>query len=100
MINLLLHILLTALTTTAFLRWGQSQGEAQLDKMQQKVHFTPGAEAPLPPAVALAGAALLSGQLLAGRALGLRGWQTLLSLLLGVTGGVALFLNRIEHGGE
>lgn len=96
----ILHTILTTLTTATFLRWGQSQGEAQLDKMQQKVHFTPGAEAPLPPVVALAGAALLSGQLLAGRALRLRGWQTLLSLLLGALAGVALFLNRIEHGGE
>jgi hypothetical protein len=100
MIHLLLHTVITALTTTAFLGWGRSQGEAQLDKMQQKVHFTPGAEAPLPPAVALAGAALLSGQLLAGRALRLRGWQTLLSLLLGALAGVVLFLNRIKHGGE
>lgn len=97
MFPFMLHILLTALTTTAFLGWGRAQGEAQLDKMQQKVHFTPGAEAPLPPAVALTGAALLSGQLLAGRALRLRGWQTLLSLLLGVTGGVALFLNRMDR---
>ena len=50
--------------------------------------------------VALTGAALLSGQLLAGRALRLRGWQTLLSLLLGAAAGVVLFLNRTEHRAE
>ncbi|MCL4863596.1 MAG: hypothetical protein KJZ93_29595 [Caldilineaceae bacterium] len=97
MFPFILHTVITALTTTAFLGWGRAQVEAQLDKMQQKVHFTPGAEAPLPPVVALTGAALLSGQLLAGRALRLRGWQTLLSLLLGVTGGAVLFLNRMNR---
>ncbi|RIK40595.1 MAG: hypothetical protein DCC55_14450 [Chloroflexi bacterium] len=94
MIRFLLNALLTAIATAAFLDWGQAQGEAQLDKMQQKVDFTPGAETPLPPTVVLAGAALLSGQLLAARILRLRGWQTLFSLLLGTAAGLVLFVNQ------
>jgi hypothetical protein len=97
MIRFIFNTLLTTLAAAAFLDWGRGQSEAQLDKMQQKVHFTPGAEAPVPPAVILAGAALLSGQLLLGGLLRLPGWQKLLSLLLGAIAGVAIFLARSEQ---
>jgi hypothetical protein len=30
------------------LHWGRQRAEAQIDMMQQKVHFTPGSETPLP----------------------------------------------------
>jgi hypothetical protein len=100
MIRFLLNTLLTTVGAAAFLDWSRGQSESQLDRMQQKVHFTPGAEAPVPPAVLLTGAALLSGQLLVGALLGLRTWQKLLSLLLGSAAGLALFLVRLDQANE
>jgi hypothetical protein len=97
MIRFLLNTLFTTLAAAAFLDWGRGQSETQLDKMQQKAHFTPGSEAPVPPPVILAGAALLSGQLLMGGLLRLRAWQKLLSLLLGSAAGVVLFLARMDQ---
>jgi hypothetical protein len=94
MIRFFLSVLTTAASTMFFLRWSQAQVDAQFDKMQQKVHFTPGAEAPLPPAVALGGAGILALHLLLGRwLLRLRVWQSLLGLLFGMIAGLALFLN-------
>lgn len=101
MIRFLFSTLSTAIGATLFLIWSQQQIDAQLDKMQQKVHFTPGAEPPLPPAVALTGAGLLSAHFLLGQGLlRLHGWQALISLAAGVTTAFAYFLNRIDTNAQ
>jgi hypothetical protein len=94
MLRFLLSALYPALLLPWFLQWAEEESDAQIDKMQQKVHFTPGAEAPVPPAVALAGAALLSGHFLLGRLVRLAGWQALLSLLLGAVAGIGLLVAK------
>lgn len=95
MIRFFLSVLTTATSTLFFLRWSQAQIDAQFDKMQQKVHFTPGAEAPLPPAVALGGTGLLTLHLFLGQGLlRLRTWPTLLSLFFGIIAGLVVFLNQ------
>jgi hypothetical protein len=95
MIRFMASVLTTATSTLFFLQWSQTQVDRQFDKMQQKVHFTPGAEAPLPPAVALGGAGLLALHLLLGRwLLHLQPWQSLLSLLFGMIAGLVFFLNQ------
>ena len=94
MLRFLLSVLYPALVLPWFLQWAQQVSDEQIDKMQQQVHFTPGAEAPVPPAVALTGAALLSGHFLLGRLVRLAGWQALLSLLLGVAAGIGLLVAK------
>jgi hypothetical protein len=97
MFKFLFSTLITATSTLFFLKWSQAQVDEQFDKMQQKVHFTPGAEAPLPPAVALGGTGLLTLHLLAGQGLlRLRTWQTLLSLFFGIIAGLVVYLNQTD----
>lgn len=98
MIRFLISMVSTAFATAFFLAWSRQQIGAQLDKMQEKAHFTPGADSPLPPAVALTGAGLLSLHFLLGQSLlRLRGWQALVSLVAGATAGLAVFLNRLDR---
>lgn len=89
----LTSILTTAAALQLFLRWARTRAEGQIDKMQDAVFNTPGAEPPLTPDVAVTGAALLGAHFVLGqKALGLRGWQAVLSLLLGIAAGVGFFL--------
>jgi hypothetical protein len=83
-------LLYSTLVTPAYLEWAQRQTDTQIDKMQAAVFNTPGAEAPLPPAVIATGVGLLWGHWMLGRMLGLRSGPVLLSLLLG--GGAAFYL--------
>jgi hypothetical protein len=94
-LRIMISAALTALALPFYLRWASEQSELQLDKMQKAVHFTPGAESPLPPEV-LAGAAGLSvSHFAVGRALRLGWFQALLSLAAGVVLGVGAFAYRM-----
>lgn len=86
---------LTALATSFYLRWSSAQAELQLDKMQKAVHFTPGAESPLPPEVLAGAAGLGVSHFAVGRIFGLRWWQAFLSLLIGVVLGTGAFVYRM-----
>ena len=85
MANFILSTLYTALLLPFFLRWGRQQAEAQIDKMQESVFNTPGAEAPVPPLVLVGGLGLIASHFFfARRFLRLKGWQAFLSWLLGL----------------
>ncbi len=92
MLKFLISTLFTAILLPFYLFWGRIRSEAQIDKMQAAAFNSPGVEAPVPPAVMAAGLGVLGSHLAMGRALGLRGWQSLLSLLLGSTIGIFIFL--------
>ncbi len=95
MLRFLISTISFAFSTAWFLGWSKGYSDAQLDKMQQKVHFTPGSETLVPPSVAISSAALLGSHFMLGRLLlRLRGWQMVLSLLLGALAGVGIFLNK------
>lgn len=95
MLRLLISTLSIAFSTAWFLDWSKRYSDAQLDKMQQKVHFTPGSETLIPPMVVISSVALLGSHFLLGRLLlRLRGWQLVISLLLGALAGVGIFLKR------
>lgn len=55
---------MTAILLTFYMRWSFEQAETQIDKMQDAAFNTPGAEAPLPPNVLLAGFAIVCGYIL------------------------------------
>ncbi len=92
MVKFILSTLATAAALPALLSWAQGRAEGQIDKMQDAVFNTPGAESPVTPDVALAGVGFVSAHFVLGqKVLGLRGWQTILSLLLGIGIGIGLF---------
>ncbi|MFO7634857.1 MAG: hypothetical protein R6W76_20075 [Caldilinea sp.] len=94
-LRMMISAALTALALPFYLRWAIDQSEDQLDKMQKAVHFTPGAESPLPPEV-LAGAAGLSvSHFAVGRVLRLNWFQAFLSLIIGIALGVGVFAYRM-----
>lgn len=93
--RIMISAALTALALPFYLRWADEQSEIQLDKMQKAVHFTPGAESPLPPEV-LAGAAGLSiSHFAVGRMLRLGWFQAFLSLVIGIALGLGAFVYRM-----
>ncbi|MCB0116137.1 MAG: hypothetical protein R2873_07460 [Caldilineaceae bacterium] len=93
MFNFLTSTLATAAALQVFLPWARGRAEGQIDKMQDAVFNTPGAESPVTPDVAVAGVGFLGVHFVLGqKVLGLRGWQAVLSLLLGLGVGVGLFL--------
>jgi hypothetical protein len=90
-------MLATALVLPAYLGWSRAQAEEQIDQMQQAAFNTPGAEAPVPPAVLLGGAGLLTGHFIVARLLKLRSWQALISLAGGLAAGIGLYLIKAEQ---
>lgn len=95
----LINTLLTALCVPIFLGWGKEQADAQITKMQEAAFNTPGAESPLPVAVAAAGFGLVVGHFLLGRLLGVSRGGRLLSLLLaGATGGYLFQVRTTQQG--
>jgi hypothetical protein len=95
MFKFLLSLLYSTVSLTLFWGWAQQRVEGQLDKMQDAVFNTPGAEAPVPPDVAIGGLGLMATHFVFGqKILGLRGWQTFLSFGLGIGAGVAIYLQR------
>jgi hypothetical protein len=94
----ILSTLCTALLLPFYLRWGRQQAERQIDKMQDAVFNTPGAEALVTPPVVLGGMMLIGFHfLLARRGLGLKAWQTVLSLLVGITAGLGVFMFPVQN---
>ncbi len=82
--------------------WSRAQADAQLDKMQEAAFNTPGAEAPIPISVALSLLALVVGHFAIGKRLfGLAAWQSVFTLILGITGGIVAIILRFNgktHG--
>lgn len=95
-LRILTSATLTAMAVPFYLRWGSDQADRQLDKMQKAVHFTPGAESPVPPEVVAGAAGLGISHFAVGRLLKLRWWQAIASLFMGVMGGVLVFLYRLS----
>ena len=91
MFRFLLTTFLTALAVPLYLKWSRDELETQIDKMQAAVHGTPGAEAPVPSAVLLGSAGLLAGHWLVARLLGLRSWQTFVSVLAAIAAGFGFY---------
>jgi hypothetical protein len=94
----LLSTFVTALTVSFYLKWSRDQAEGQIDKMQQAVHGTPGAESPVTPVVLLGGLGLLAGHWLFARLLGLRFWQIFLSLLAAIGAGFGFYFFGASAG--
>jgi hypothetical protein len=94
----LLNTFMTALTIPFYLKWSRDQAEGQIDKMQQAVHGTPGTESPVTPEVLLGGAGLLAGHWLLSRVMGLRFWQTFLSLLIAIGAGFGFYFFGASGG--
>jgi hypothetical protein len=84
------------LTLPPYLDWSRRRIEGQIDKMQAAVFNTPGAEAPIPPAVVVAGLGWLVGYGAVAAWMGVTGWRRTAALILGVTAGIALFVLRSD----
>ena len=96
MIRFLLSTISTSIALPFFVRWGVSATEAQIDKMQEASFNTPGAEAPVPPAVFAGGIALLGAHFLLGRSVKLKSWQSVLSLFSAAVLGGLLYLTQFQ----
>jgi hypothetical protein len=94
MLSFLAALAYPLLTLPSYLAWSRRQIEGQIDKMQAAVFNTPGAEAPVPPAVAVAGLGWLAGYGMVTAWLGIRGWRRALALVAGVSLGSAVYVLR------
>lgn len=94
-LRMMMSAALTALAVPFYLHWSSEQADLQLDKMQKAVHFTPGAEAPLPSEVVAGAAGLTISHFAVGRLFGLHWWQAIFSFLIGVVLGVGVFVYRM-----
>ncbi len=93
-VRFLLTLAYPIFVTPLYLDWSRRQAEQQIDKMQQAVFNTPGAEAPLPPRVLVAGLGVTTGYALWSRLLGIRRGWSVLALVLGAPVGAAIFVLR------
>lgn len=94
-LRMMLSAALTALALPFYLRWAGEQSEAQIDKMQRAVHFTPGAEAPVPSEVVAGAIGLGISHFAVARVLRLGWLEALISLLLGLAIGLFVFIYRM-----
>lgn len=92
-----LSALANAAAWYAFLDWARGQAEGQIDRMQQEAFDTPGAAAPILPAVFVTGAGVLLGHSLLSRALRLGAWRAWFSLILGGAAGAAILVARQQQ---
>ncbi|MCX6050806.1 MAG: hypothetical protein NT075_37430 [Chloroflexi bacterium] len=93
MAKFILSTLYTALLLPIYLHWSRQQTEHQIDKMQEAVFNTPGAEAIVTAPVLLGGVMLLIFHfLVARRALNLKTWQGILSLFVSIGVGLGIFM--------
>ena len=84
MLRFLSSTLYLAILLPFYLQWSGKQVEGQIDKMQEAAFNTPGAEAPITPAVVVGGITLVTSHIvIARRVLGLSNFAAFLSLLLG-----------------
>lgn len=88
----LLSVLITGGILPFYLQWSRAQAEERIDRMQEAAFNTPGAEAPVTPAVLAAGVGVIAGHFVLARLLRLRFWQALLSLPAGLAAGVGVYL--------
>ncbi len=88
MIRFLASAAVIAIGVERFARWANRRAEGQLDKMQEAAFSSPGAEAPVPADVIVGALGLLLGHLALGKLLGLPGWQSWVSLMLGSAAGL------------
>lgn len=90
MLKFLLSALYLAALLPMYLVWSQEQAERQIDKMQEAVFNSPGAEAPITPAIVVGGITLLTSHMVIAR----RGLQLSLtaSFLSMVAGGAAGYM--------
>ncbi len=97
----MLKFTLSTLFTTAllplFLSWSRAQTEGQIDKMQEASFNTPGMESPITPPMLAGGVGLMVGHFVVGGWLGQKGWQSFLSLLVGMGAGTALFFQLLKR---
>ncbi len=85
-------IIYLAAVLPIYLQWSRQQAENQIDKMQEAVFNTPGAESALTPAVVIGGVTLLSSHfVIARKGLELDNEETLATMLLGGLVGFAIF---------
>jgi hypothetical protein len=94
MLRLLVALAYPIFLIPLYLDWSRGQAEDQIDKMQQAVFNSPGAEAPVPPPVVVGGALLLLGYWGVTRLFGVRGWQRFWGVVIGAPIGVAIFTQR------
>lgn len=67
-----------------YLQWSKQQAERQIDKMQEAVFNSPGAESPITPAVVAGGVTLLSSHfVIARKGLNLDNEEALATMFLG-----------------
>ena len=92
MFRFLVSVLLNAVAWFVFLDWSWKQAEGQIDKMQAAAFNTPGAAAPIPPAVVGVGTGVLLGHVLLSSVLRLGAERSWLSLLLGGAAGTAILV--------
>lgn len=90
MLKLFFGSLYLASLLPLYMIWSREQAERQIDKMQEAVFNSPGAESPLTPAVVVGGITLLTSHMvIARRVLQLSLTQAFVSM---ITGGVIGFL--------
>ncbi|MEZ4725655.1 MAG: hypothetical protein R3E79_00815 [Caldilineaceae bacterium] len=78
-------ILYLAAVLPLYLQWSKQQAERQIDKMQEAVFNSPGAEPPVTPAVVAGGVTLLSSHfIIARKGLALASEEALATMFLGV----------------
>lgn len=94
MLRLLIALGYPILLVPLYLDWSRRQAEAQIDKMQRAVFNSPGAEAPVPPAVVVGGALLMLGYLGLTRLFEVPRWLRVLGVVIGTPVGVAIFTRR------
>ncbi|MEM7129097.1 MAG: hypothetical protein AAF702_22385 [Chloroflexota bacterium] len=84
---------LFAIALWFFLGWSKKQTEERLDRIQKAAFNTPGVESPLPASVIMVGLGGVGVHfLLAKRLFGLKTFQSIVSVVVGVMVGTVLFI--------
>lgn len=104
MIKFCAAILYTASLLPLYLQWSRNEAERQIDRMQGAVFNSPGAEAPITPAVVVGGITLMTSHMvIAHKILALSMTKSFFSLILGgIIGflGWQSFADRLQNKGE
>jgi len=82
-----------------YLQWSRQQAEGQIDKMQEAVFNTPGAESAITPSIVIGGVTLLSSHfIIARKGLALDNGEALATMFLGGVFGFLLFRRLWPQG--